>query len=374
VAQPTFLTVVQDIATPHNNVLLQALHARGDVVLSLWYCQPNPAQYGFKEDLANAVVGARYYHPTRPDVNVLWQLLSLPCHHQLLVVGWMNPSTKILLFLLTLTRRPFAMWFDNPADGLPRSWLKTAVREFFYATVRVSRAQVFAMGRRAVQFFEQRGFAPSRLTNLPIVVELPDLQPFLAKRTALRKKYRVPQGGVLLVCGSRLVPAKGFDLPIQALAILPKAERQNVRLVIVGKGPEKARLVALVTKHDLKAQVYFEEWLDFPDFQALMSASDAYLHPARFDAWGTSYAALAQGVPVIGSTQGGSAYELITHGKNGWLYEPEDTATLARLMTNIFTLTEVQKKHLAAAALKTMQQWQPAKGAEVLLQHLPETR
>jgi glycosyltransferase involved in cell wall biosynthesis len=363
--------VVQDIATPHNNVLLQALQARGDVLLSLWYCQPNPAQYGFKEDLANAVVPARYYHPTRPDLKFLWHILTLPRAHHVLVVGWMNPSTKILLFLLTLTRRPFAMWFDNPADRLPRSWLKNAVREFFYATVRLSRAQVFAMGRRAVQFFAARGFAPSRLINLPIVVELPDLQPFLAKRAALRKKYAVPKGGVLFVCGSRLVPAKGFDLPIQALAQMPPTERLKTRLVIVGKGPEKARLAALVAQHDLEAQVHFEEWLDFPDFQALMSASDAYLHPARFDAWGTSYAALAQGVPVIGSTQGGSAYELIAHGKNGWLYEPEDVATLAKLMTQVFHLSATEKQKMAQAALRSLAKLQPAQGAQTLLSNLP---
>lgn len=369
--QPTYLTVVQDIATPHNNVLLQALHARGDVALSVWYCQPNPAQYGFTEDLANGVVPAHFYHPTKPDIKFLWQLLTLPRHHQLLVVGWMNPSTKILLFLLTLTRRPFAMWFDDPADGLPRSWLKNAVREFFYATVRASRAQVFAMGRKATEFFLQRGFAPIRVINLPILTPLPQLKPLQAKRAALRKKYGVSTGGILLVVGSRLVRAKGFDLVLQALAQMPAKERAKTYVVIVGKGPEQAVLEQLMTQHGFHSLVTLEPWLDYPDFQALISAADAYLHPARFDAWGTTYVALAQGVPVIGSVKAGSAYDLIQHGVNGWRYEPEDTATLARLMTQVHHLSTAQKQGMAKAALQSMESWQPAQGAQTLLNNLP---
>ncbi len=368
---PTSLTVVQDIATPHNNVLLAALHARGDVVLSPWYCQPKAAQYGFKADLSNAVVPAQYYQQTTPDWRFIWQILTLPRTHKLLMVGWMNPSTKILLLLLTLMRRPFAMWFDDPADDVRRGWLKNLVREAFYRILRASRAHVFAVGRRSMEFFTQRNFAASRLTNLPILVELPDLKPLQAKRAALRKKYGVPTGGILLACGSRLVREKGFDLAIQGLAEMPTAQRLKTRLVIVGKGPEKPVLEALIAKHQLHAQVTLEEWLDFPDFQALISASDAYLHPARFDAWGTTYAALAQGVPVIGSNKGGSAYDLIEHGKNGWLYPPTDTATLAQHMTQIFTLSPTQKQALGAASLQTMARLQPANGAALLLRFLP---
>jgi glycosyltransferase involved in cell wall biosynthesis len=118
--------------------------------------------------------------------------------------------------------------------------------------------------------------------------------------------------------------------------------------------------------------VTLEPWLDYPDFQALISAADAYLHPARFDAWGTTYVALAQGVPVIGSVKAGAAYDLLQHGVNGWRYNPEDTATLAQLMTKVHHLSTAQKQTMTKAALQSMEPWQPAQGAQTLLDNLPE--
>lgn len=367
VAEPIHLTVVQDIATPHNNVLLQALHNRGDVVLDVWYCQPTAAQYGFTTDLINAVVPAKFYSATRPDWAFLRHILGLPHSHRLLVVGWMNPSTKILLFLLTLNRRTFGMWFDDPADGVVRSPLKTMLREMFYRVLRASNAHVFAVGRRCMEFFGQRGFAPSRLTNLPILVDLPDLAPLVAQKAALRETYGVPAGGVLLVCGSRLVREKGFDLTISALAQVPAKQRAKMRLVIVGKGPEKETLERLIATHQLHDQVVLQEWLAFPEFQALIAASEAFLHPCRFDAWGGTIFAHALGVPVLGSTSAGSAYDRIMHGENGWLYDPENTLELAALMGNLFDLTATQKAKLGEAARATAEAWAPARGADILL-------
>jgi glycosyltransferase involved in cell wall biosynthesis len=180
----------------------------------------------------------------------------------------------------------------------------------------------------------------------------------------------VGKGDILLAGGSRLIHDKGFDMPISAIAALPAAQKKRVKLVIVGQGEELDNLKALVKKNGLGKQVFFPGWMPYEEFQALMAASDAFIHPARFDAWGSTIFAHAIGVPVIGSIGAGSAFDRIENDKNGWLFNPANPIELTKIIANLFKLKPADYKKLGAAARKTAETWRPAKGVKLVLDHL----
>lgn len=70
----------------------------------------------------------------------------------------------------------------------------------------------------------------------PPVVDMPDVAP---RSTELRAEMGLVSGQILAVVCGRLIPSKRVDLAIEA------AKDPRVRLVMVGDGPERARLEAL---------------------------------------------------------------------------------------------------------------------------------
>jgi glycosyltransferase involved in cell wall biosynthesis len=364
------LHFIQETATPHNNVLLAALKKTRGLKLQPWYCQPKAAKYGWKDDLSNAVVPARFYANGKIDFAFLRQVLK-NSNDKILLVGWSNPSTRALFILLCLLRRRFGMWFDCPQDSAPRSKLSNLLRESFYLLLRTSNATVFCVGKMTVEYFAARGFNRNQLVNLPILVEVNKTRADFAKqRPAIRKRYNAGKQDILLTAGSRLVFDKGFDILLTAIAALPPAQKKRVRCVIVGQGEELENLKRQAAKSGLAKQVYFPGWLAIEDFHALMAAGDIFTHPARFDAWGSTIFAHAIGVPVIGSTGAGSAADRIEPGKNGWLFNPEKPRELTQLIQNLFKLKPADFKKLSANARKTAEQWLPATGARIIKENL----
>ena len=365
------LHLIQDIATPHNNVVIQALvHAKQP--LTLWYSTDGKQKYGWQEDLTNAVLPAKMYGTRFVSFKLFAQALKniFSRQHTYLLVGWMNPTTRALVLLFWLTRRPYNMWFDMPNDALTRHPLKKALRTFFYFILRTSNAHVFCVGNTTVKYFKDKNFTPQRLTNLPIFVACPTQKEITTLKKdgqILCQKYNIPHKNFLIVAGSRLVHEKGFDLLITALTHLPT--HKNINCVIIDQGEETKNLSAQITTHKLEKVVQIIPWLSFHDFQALIAASNVFNHPARQDAFGATIFAHALGVPVLGSTGAGAATDRISHGHNGFLYPATDTQALAHHIQTLKNNLELQTE-LSQNAYLSAQNWTPDQAPIILQKHL----
>lgn len=106
----------------------------------------------------------------------------------------------------------------------------------------------------------------------------------------------------------RLVEEKGVDLLIDAASGL----NGDWRLEIVGSGPMRDALAALIDRHAgrLRERVTFQPWLPSAQLPAVYSTLDALVLPSRSKpSWKEQFGrtlieAMACGVPVIGSTCG----------------------------------------------------------------------
>ena len=148
-----------------------------------------------------------------------------------------------------------------------------------------------------------------------------------------------PEGTMILAVG-RLVPKKGFHVLIDACRLL-KEQGRELRLVIVGAGPERDRLRARVARAGLQDVIEWRGAL-LPDQVA------ALLHRARVLAAPSVEApdgdrdgianvlleAMACGVPVV-TTTGSAACEAVDDGVQGFLIPPGDSAELARCMERV---------------------------------------
>src|SRR5256885_3663360 len=154
-------------------------------------------------------------------------------------------------------------------------------------------------------------------------------------------------GIVRLVAVGSVVPRKGFDVLIEALAPL---KNLPWRLTIAGDltrdEATATQLDADITRHGLADRIDIVGVLSADGVAALYVASDVFVLASRFEGYGMAYAeALAHGWPVVGTTAG--AIPDTVPPNAGVLVEPNDVKALTRTLR---MLIENPKERLWFAA------------------------
>jgi len=133
----------------------------------------------------------------------------------------------------------------------------------------------------------------------------------------------------ILVIGS-LISQKGFRYAIKAISLL-KSEFPELKIIIIGDGPEKRSLMRLANSLGIENQVKFTGWLLFEEVKAYLEKSTILVHPSSDlgDAEpNVIKEAMASGLPVIGADIVGIP-EILDYGNVGILFPPKDHVALA---------------------------------------------
>jgi glycosyltransferase involved in cell wall biosynthesis len=159
-------------------------------------------------------------------------------------------------------------------------------------------------------------------------------------------------GPMIVLGGGNLTAGAGHDLLIRATAALLE-EFPTVSLEILGDGPERSRLEALVRELNLVNGVRFLGCPSRSEVAAAMKRCALFALPSRSEGIECMHLeALSCGRPVIGGRAQGIA-EVIQHGTNGFLVGPENERELTLAMAML--LREPQRRYsLGVAARDTI--------------------
>ena len=162
--------------------------------------------------------------------------------------------------------------------------------------------------------------------------------------------HEQPRGGIIAV--GRLVPQKGFDLLLRAFAAARAlATRTDIRLTILGEGPERARLERLAEELRLTHVVRLPGVSRSPF--AEMSRATAFVLSSRWEGFPNSLVeAMALGVPPIAFRCPGGASEIIEDGRSGLLCDCESVNGLADAMVRLVGDLELRRTLAAGAAAR----------------------
>jgi glycosyltransferase involved in cell wall biosynthesis len=160
---------------------------------------------------------------------------------------------------------------------------------------------------------------------------------------------RVPGPVVDLLAVGSVVPRKGYDILVAALA---KISDLAWRLIIAGdreRGAETAgRLDAEIARLGLSGRVTFAGAVAPQRLMQLYAAADLFVLPSRFEGYGMAYAeAIAHGVPVVG-TRAGAIPDTVPAGA-GVLVPPDDVDALAAVLRALIE-SPGERQRLAAGA------------------------
>jgi hypothetical protein len=190
----------------------------------------------------------------------------------------------------------------------------------------------------------------TRLPIIPCGVDPVEFAPM--DRVQARAGLGLREGEFVILQLGRMVPRKGVDNVIRALACLP--ESVAARLLVVGgddevpdevRTPEIARLRRIAQECGVADRVVFTGHRRRDELRRYYCAADAFVTTPWYEPFGiTPLEAMACGTPVIGSAVGGIKHSVLD-GVTGFLVPPRDPKALAD------RLLELHRKPALAAAM-----------------------
>ena len=173
------------------------------------------------------------------------------------------------------------------------------------------------------------------------------------QRDVTRRRLGFDPGAPLVLGMSRLVPRKGFDVLIDAVADLA-ARRPTVQLAIIGAGRDRARLEHRAARRG--APVRFLGRVADDDLVSLLGSADVFAMLCR-NRWGgleqegfgiVFLEAAACGVPVVAGRSGGSV-EAVEEGRTGVIIDhPRDVGAVTSMLEALLDDEETRRSMAAA--------------------------
>ncbi len=177
-----------------------------------------------------------------------------------------------------------------------------------------------------------------------------------ATRAATRARFGLDARPLVLGL-SRLVPRKGFDVVIEAVAGIAGAQ-----LAIAGDGRDRDRLERLAARAGIGERVTFLGRVADADLPALYAAADVFAMCCR-DRWGGLEAegfgivfleAAACGVPSVAGRSGGS-HEAVADGETGLVVDPRAVGAVREALARLLTDDELRARMGAAARRRAVE-------------------
>lgn len=290
--------------------------------------------------------------------------------------GHYTSVTFILCALgLTLLRKPWAMWLEQPwpSDYRP-AWAtrqsarspaaRLARRAILKALLRTTRG-VFCIGSAAVEAYRRIGAPDRKLHLLPYYCDVERFARVDEREPArIRARLGFLDKMVFLYSGA-LIERKGVDLFLAAFQDLAP-RHANIAAVVLGDGPMRETLRRSV-RADLAARVHFAGHVPQADLPSWFAAANAFVFPSRHDGWGVVLnEACGAGLPIIATSSAGAARDLVRNGENGFVVPRDDKQRIVEAMLNFITQPDRAKtfgeRSRAIAAEFTL-----ARGVEQLL-------
>lgn len=169
-----------------------------------------------------------------------------------------------------------------------------------------------------------------------------------ARQHELRRRYRDGDGPLVVFIG-RLVPEKGADDVIEAVAII-RERLPSARLLIIGDGPERAHLEARAATTGVAERTQFLGWIQPDDVHDHVAAADVFVGPSKMaangwiEAQGLTFAeALLAGTPVV-ATRIGGIVDAIRHEDTGLLVEPGRPDQIAAAIVRLCADPELRSR------------------------------
>ncbi|MCL2295510.1 MAG: glycosyltransferase, partial [Methanomassiliicoccaceae archaeon] len=181
---------------------------------------------------------------------------------------------------------------------------------------------VIALTPATITEFEENRVRTKCTAVIPVGIDVNRFRTGL-DGSEIRKRHGLTNEKAAIHVG-RVSFEKNIEVPIRAMKHLP----DDVKMLVVGKGPALQDMKDLVNKEGLEGRVIFTGFVPDDELALYYSASDAVVSASRFETQGLTIAeAMACGLPAACS-DGRAFLDVVEEGVNGYFFRdtPEQCA------------------------------------------------
>ena len=232
------------------------------------------------------------------------------------------------------------------------SWLRVYMRRCHHIVVP-------SKSIRDILFSEY--YVKGPITIIPTGIEL---EPYEGAEGASIRRQRGWGEETVLISVGRLAKEKNLRRLLQAFAQVVQ-RHPDVRLVLLGDGPNRKELVELTQDLGIAGRVDFVGKVPFEEIPCYLKAADLFCFSSLTETQGlVTVEAMAAGLPVVAVDATGTR-DVIEHGKDG-LLTPDDSQALAQAISRVLEDPQLADR-LKAAGLDKARSYSIAEQAQKLL-------
>ncbi len=311
------VAVVTGLPAPYREPVFSELSRREGIDLRVLYASEGHGDVGWIGQDRSRDYDHRFLTNTMPEWGrrlplVGYTTLGMTAelrqfNPEYLIVYGYNQLSQWLAFAHACRRRvPFALRSDSNALLDTRTDWKSNLRRRVVRSIVARAHAVLPVGSMNRLFWENLGANERQIFMAPYAVDNTTIARFASHAE------RDPLGPVRLIYVGRLLPRKGVDVLLSAFNSLVEVE--DVRLTIVGDGPERTNLINMQTPA-ARSRTIWKGKLPNPQAMESLGESDLFVLPSRYEPWGLVVnEAMAAGLPVIAHRHVGAAIDLSSRG------------------------------------------------------------
>lgn len=181
------------------------------------------------------------------------------------------------------------------------------------------------------------------------------IEPNEFKQTVHLPKFAKPT----ICCIARLVKTKRINILIKALALLTSLP--HLRLLIIGKGPQKKFLMQTISRYKLTKKVKIIDYLPRQELIDTLYRSKVFCLPSVVEGFGlATIEAMACGLPALLADIPVNQ-EITNFGQGTLFFKAENESDLAQKINRLFTRPQLyRQKQLEALKLAKTYTWEKA--------------
>ncbi len=160
----------------------------------------------------------------------------------------------------------------------------------------------------------------------------------------INSQKKINQNEIKLLYVSRLSSQKGIETLIKACGILKNKQVTNFKLTVVGDGPLRDKMFALIHKLDIKDKVDFIGWKTLEELPDIYRNSDIFILPSVMEGMpSVVLQAMACSLPIIASRVKGFE-EVMEENVNGLTAEYNNETAFANTIEQLIKSPDLLNK------------------------------
>ncbi len=301
-------------------------------------------------------------HPDSPEAVAA----LLPCLEEikpdvLVIPGWGFPVSRAALRWCKQHDVPAILMSESKRDDEKRSWWKEKLKSLLYVR---QYATALVGGPAHRDYLVELGVPSDRIFYGYDAVD----NDYFARKSAIAKqnpqKVRKQESKIptkpFFLAVTRLIPRKNVARLIGAFAAYREqvGDQNAWDLVICGSGSEKDNVQQLIAERGLREAVHLPGFLTYEQIANWYGLAGAFVHPAFAEQWGLVInEACAAGLPILCSDTVGACSSLVKDGRNGFSFDPQQTAEIAQALVSIHEMSEGDRIQMGQISQKLVAQF-----------------